>query len=786
MSFRPHRNSSTTVLLTLVVASLFALTTGVSRGQQGQPSKEKAPASKPLKQRSPETVARIETELVQIDVVVTDKAGKLVGDLKREDFQIFEDNKPQEITHFAVGNSTQPAVWLDTERQRAANRRGDTPGAVESHGRFIVLALDDLHLSPGSLMYAKRTMKKFVRDQLSGGDQTAIATTSGSLGLLQQFTSDRTVLDRAIDRLTVRQMSGMTPLFDVPQISDYQAELIDMGDHDALELAIQEILRQEPEMSSPPPGQGGGGRGGASGVGEVGGMSPRELAAQRAKSKARMMVAENANWTSSTLGSIEGIVRSLRDVPGRKIVVLVSDGFYMGGTSNSKHFDIRKITDAATRSGVVIYSLDARGLIATPPGGDASQPSPVDVGLPGVRSRIESSAADAKRDGMNALASDTGGFLVLNTNDLNAGIQRVLDENETYYVVAWEPATSFRDGRFRRIQVKLPGRPELRVRSRKGYFSPDDKETEEKLKTEAVLARKAKEDPTDKAVQKVRESQIRAGLTSLFPVRAIPVELAADYVDTAEMGQVAIVTAHIDADTLSFGALKDGKQSLLDVVTLVFDEKGKIAGNLSERLNLNLKPQLFDQVRRNGFTYRKLVPLKPGFHQVRLAIREEGSGLVGSATRWVEIPDPKLRKLTLSSVLLTTSLKDVQTAASVGYQPQPTQALRRFAIGTDVDFLLFAYNAQLKDGRTDLVLQTQVFSGSKLIYSSPLSKIPSEGAIDIARLPYAARLSLTGFEPGDYELRVVVIDRTSKQSADRRANFTVLSTQSRGETETQR
>ncbi len=768
MCLRPRRNSSTSVLLALVLALLLSPITRspwVALGQQTQPPK-------PSEQRQSETVARIETELVQIDVVVTDKAGKLVGNLTREDFQILEDNKPQQITHFAVGNSTQAAVWLDTAKTRAANRRGETPTVAESHGRYIVLALDDLHLSPSSLIYAKRTLHKFVRDQLGGGDQTAIATTSGSLGLLQQFTSDRAVLGRAIDRLTVRQMSGMTPLFDIPQISDYQAELIDLGDSDALELAVLEILRHEMPQGAPPPAQGGG-RGAGSAGGEVG-FSPRERAAQQARGKARMIVAQNANVTNSALISLEGIVRSLRDVPGRKIVVLVSDGFFMGGGLNGKHYDVRRIADAATRAGVVIYSVDARGLYVSIPGGDASQPMQMDVGNPGIRARIDSSALTAKMDGMNALATDTGGFLVKNTNDLNAGIQQVLDQNEIYYVVAWEPETSFRDGRFRKIEVKVPGRRELRVRSRKGYFSPDDKETEEKVRTEATLARKAKEDPTDKTVVKARESQMRAGLTSLFPMRAIPIEIAADYVDVADMGQVAIITAHVDAGALNFAPVKDShQQSLLDVVTLVFDEKGKVVGNLSERLNLSLRPQVFDSVRRNGFTYRKVVALKPGFHQVRLAIREEGSGMVGSATRWVEVPDIKTKKLTLSSLLMTTSLKDVQNVGNVEYEARPTQALRRFKVGTSVDFLVFAYHAQLVDGKTDLVLQTQVYSGSKLIYSSPLSKIPSEEAVDLQRLPYAARMSLTDFAPGDYELRVVVIDRVSKQSADRRANFTV-------------
>jgi hypothetical protein len=469
-------------------------------------------------------------------------------------------------------------------------------------------------------------------------------------------------------------------------------------------------------------------------------------------------------------------------MPGRKLLVLVSDGFFLGGMSFSKHYDLRRITDAATRAGVVIYSLDARGLIATPPGGDASQPSTPDVGMPGARSRIEQSAMDAKRDGMSALARDTGGFLVINTNDLNAGLQRVLDDNETYYVLAWEPETSYRDGRFRKIEVRIPGRPELRVRTRKGYFSPDDKERLEKEKAEAKAAEKARDKPDEKAIRAAREAkdaQLRTGLSSLFPLRAIPIELAADFIDTAETGTLSVVAAHIDAGQLNFSLRNNLHQTSLDVVTLVFDEKGKVAGNFSDRLNLSLKPELIDQVRRLGFTYRKLVPLKPGFYQVRFAVREEGSGRLGSATRWVEVADVSQKKLALSSVLLTSTIEDLKATgvpaaeAPTEYQPRPTQALRRFVVGRDVDFLIFAYNAQVSDGKVDLVVQSQVFSGSKLIYSTPLTRVMPDEGWDLQRIPYAARLSLDGFDPGEYELRLVVIDRLAKATADRRVNFTV-------------
>ena len=187
MSLWPRRHSNTSPMLTLVLASVFTLALPYpARTQQQQQQQQQRPS--PTRQQ--DTVARIETELVQIDVVVTGKDGKPVGDMKREDFHVMEDGKRQQISHFAVGSATQPALWLDTEKRRPRNTPEvavETP--VEQRGRYIVFAVDDLHISPANLMIAKQTLQKFVRDQFAGGDQAAIATSSGTLGLLQQFTS---------------------------------------------------------------------------------------------------------------------------------------------------------------------------------------------------------------------------------------------------------------------------------------------------------------------------------------------------------------------------------------------------------------------------------------------------------------------------------------------------------------------------------------------------------------------------------------------------------------------
>jgi VWFA-related protein len=780
MTLRPSRHFTIRIALyTLVLAFFWAPILGPGRpasakfqpAQSGQSQEQKN--QQPKKQDEP--LLRIETELVQIDVVVTDKQGKLARDLKRADFEVFDEGKKQEITHFAIGTATQPARWLTSEKRKPDEKSPADAVPVEIRaGRYLVIAVDDFHLAPENLLIAKRTLHRFIDNQMVAEDQMAIATTSGNIGMFQQFTNERDVLTRAIDRLNSQQRT-VTSSSDVPRITDYQAELIDTGDQEALELAVQEILRLEPMPMNQP---GGGGRGGLSAGGSNIGSSPRDRAIMQAQSRARSIVAQNANYTRATLSNLEGVIRNLRNLTGRKILVLLSDGFYLGGNSSSQIYDMRRIIDAATRAGVVIYSIDARGLVAIPPGGGASEPSGADdLNLPGARSRVETSAINAKLDGLNALSRDTGGTLFKNSNDLGLGLQRVLDANETYYVLAYEPSALYRDGRFHKIEVRIAGRPDLTVQTRKGYLA-----SSEKAGKTGDLAEKSSDKRKERSPEKIaqqekleKEKEMRQGLSSLFPLREIPVEMAVDFIEISAGNSGALVNLHFDPSQLDLRQVNGTHQGALDMMVALFDEKGNAAASVGEHINLNIRPERLELAIKKGFNYRRLVSLKPGFYQARVAIREEGSARMGSASKWVEVPDIGKKQLTLSGVLLSAGRDDQSDLqlANNAYIPQPSSASRRFKKDGAVEFMIFAYNAKVEKNTADLVIQSQVFSGSKLVFASPIAKITIPETADLQRIPYAARVTLDDFNPGTYELRVVVIDRLTKATAFRRVYFTV-------------
>lgn len=704
------------------------------------------------RQQDPGPAVRIETELVQIDVVVEDEKGQLVRNLKREDFQLTEDGKVQSLSYFSVGTSSRPARWLKGDRTAVPASGGTATESVIDTGRYLVLAIDDLHLSPGSLLTAKQALQRFIDQQISTSDQTSLITTSGTLGLYQQFTNERDLLRRAVSRLSVRERV-VTSSSDIPRITPYQAEMIDSNDPDSLELAVQETMAAL--------------------------RVDRRMATGMAQGRARQIVAENNSVTMATLSTLENVIRGLRNLPGRKVMVLVSDGFLLGGLREGRHYDVRRITDVATRAGVVIYSLDARGLVALPGELDASQPGAGGLIMPGVRSRLANGGIEAQRDGIYALAADTGGKAIFNNNDINLSLQKVLDDTEVYYLLAFEPTTSYRDGRYRKLEVKLPGYPKYKVRTRKGYFSPDDKQLAKIEREQAKLLEMARNSP--KEAVKLRDQQLRTGLSALTPVRDIAIGMTAGYLDTRDEGTSIDLSAHIDISGIELRNEGERHRAQLELVSIIFDESGRTVDNRSEKMELNLRNESLAEARRNGLGYRRLLKLKPGFYQARLLLRQEGTLRLGTANTWIEIPDLARQQFALSSIFLTPSDPRTEKGGLVNEDGQGSSnralVYRRFPHQGNLDFLVFAYNAKIgENGLPDAAIQTQLYAGSRLIYASPLGAFftpDKRQEIDPARLPYRARLDLSAFEPGSYELRVVVIDRVARSTIKRSINFEV-------------
>jgi hypothetical protein len=454
-------------------------------------------------------------------------------------------------------------------------------------------------------------------------------------------------------------------------------------------------------------------------------------------------------------------VRSLGSVAGRKLLVLVSDGFLMGRSTDPRAFDLRRIFDASSRAGVSVYALHSRGLSATPSGGDASQATIADQTSPATRDGYRRGGDLQERESMSLLAEGTGGFLVHGGNDLSLGLGRILRDSTSAYLLAYSPEYAARDGRFRSIEVKVSGHPGYTVRARKGYFAPDDRKPAAAVATATAEAR--------------RHEQLRNALASLVPLRGVPLQLSVDYVDLPPDGLQLVVRGYVDMTGVPFTRAGDRQVAELDVVGVVYNENGEIMGDIQAyRADLNLTPANYEQLLKEGLRYQKSVALKPGLYQVRLVARESSSSRVGSAFQWIEVPDLKAGTLALSSVFLyaeATAAGAPSPAPAAGTAGlRDVQAVRRFPPGASLYYRLYAYNpSRDAAGQTDVVLQSQVWAAGKLQGTSPVEPV----AFAEPTQAVSGRITLEGLAPGEYELRVLLVDRKANANVLRRVSFTV-------------
>jgi VWFA-related protein len=567
--------------------------------------------------RAPEQddVVRVSTDLVQTDVMVFDKDGHFVDGLKSDQFALKIDNKATPISFFervAAGKVSFDQNSRSSESAATGTASSSlTPNAVSTivRGRTVIFFVDDLHLAPASLVRTRQSLLDFIDRGMADNDQVAITSSSGQIGFLQQLTADRYALRSAVARLNFRGQPSKTDMFR-PPMSEYIAMKIRDGDRATMEYYMSEMMKQECYRSAP---------GGPYSC-YVSPQSMRQMVIERAN----MITMQAAPDTRNTLALLQGLMRTAAQLPGRKLMFLISDGFFLNDREMNSHDKIRKITDAAGRAGVVIYTLDARGIIGE--NFDVTNDRPMDGA--GFTTGLTSEHIAASQDGMNALAGDTGGRAFRNTNaPMSEWVDKVLDETANYYLVAWRPdSDEQKRGKFNHIEASIIGRPDLTVRMRAAYF---------KSAPLPVLSVKKK---TEKDPAKAREDDMRLVIDAPVAQTQIPTKLELRVGQMPGVGTQVMASININREALSFD-LKDGKQAAdLDIGGIFYDDKGKPVDSFVGRLRVFPVPDDAPPEKRKGVIYGFRAWLPPGLYQVRVGIRDVNSGRLGSAMEWIEIP----------------------------------------------------------------------------------------------------------------------------------------------------
>jgi VWFA-related protein len=716
-------------------------------------------------------VIRVSTELVQTEVMVFDKGGKFVDGLQRDQFELKVDGTPQPISIFdRVVSGSQKEEQLVSARNGqpvAANAPTDN---VE-RGRTVIFFIDDLHLSAGSVLKTREAILGFIEKEMRNTDQVAIASASGQIGFLQQFTDNKSVLRAAVGRVNHRPYT-VTDSGATMTMTEYSALKVDQGDHDAIEYYATQLLK---ETNFKIPGAGGVGppQGGSAitpqAPARTGFGMTRESAERMIKERANVMLKQSGNITNNTLLGLESLIRSSAQLPGRKLVFLLSDGFFLNDRNTGFGEKLKQITDAAVRSGAVIYSLDARGLVSMTDV-SSNRPDPE-----GHLSRSNQGELAASQDALYALAEDTGGRALLNSDALNGALTRALKETSNYYLLAWKPGTDDQKAKnYKRLDVSVIGHPELVVKLPKGYLQ-SQADSEMARADHASTAAPKNEPVAPKSV----DAEIRNALTAFAPRRGLPTVVSATFLDTPNNGLV--VTASVQAATagLDYGA-GDKDAAAIDLAGVVLNDQGKPAATFKTRLSVSH----LDAAQQGdaGVVYTYKTPLTPGLYQVRAATRDSKSGKVGSASQWIEIPDLSKHQLTLSSFLLGGQVIDVKPKPDAAKGPEAAAPQvqfsvdRRFKRSSQLSFWLFIYNAKRGANGTsapDIATQIEVFGNGQTIVKTPVRKIETTGMPDLQRIAYGGQFPLAALAPGRYELKVTITDQLANTSAFQLISFQV-------------
>ncbi len=561
-----------------------------------------APASADVAEMTTEEASvplRVLVNLVPVRVIVRDARGHAVATLHKEDFQLFQDGKPQIISNFSIerpDSSAHPAVPVVAAV--APNPAEPLPPAFLPPSRFVALLFDDALLNQQDLMRTRNATDKYLDSSVTPTDRVAIVTVSGRNQL--DFTDDIGKLHQALRNLQVDTVgAGVSSPTDCPPMQPYEADLIqNHRDEFAIDVATSDALVCSASPNPSPTG------------------APTAADVARAQSLATNMAArveqETSTQTENTLRRMREVLQRLSAMPGQRNLVLISPGFLY--TTHETEYS--EIIDRAIRESIFINTLDARGLYVPEIGPDISQsmvdPNPSNAGL---RSQWSITAQNRQSESLASFAEDSGGYAFHNNNDLNEGLREVAGAPEAYYFLAFVPQNFKYDGHYHALKVTLIPKDKLAVQARRGYYAPLHGES-----------------PAD-----VARRDIDDALFSQEEQHGVPVGLQTQYYKIGDDAKLSVL-AHVDLARVRFAKADGRNQDDLTVVAAIFDRDGNFVTGTQRVISMKLRDETFQRLSHSGVTVRTSFDLKPGDYVVRLVVRDSNAAALSAENGVVEIP----------------------------------------------------------------------------------------------------------------------------------------------------
>jgi VWFA-related protein len=595
-----RRVSCPTLLLILILLPCVKLPAQSSTAQEAPPKiepQQTTPSQKPPTNQSAEVSSydtqatfKVRVNLVLARVVVRDALGKVVGNLRKEDFQLFDNGKPQVISAFSVETPQSHAALPVTQAAEGEPEASPEATAKITAGlpqRFVSILFDDEHLAMQDSVFVRSAATRLF-GALAASDRVGVYTTSGQVS--QEFTDDRELINKALLGIVPRASFG-GPDHGCPEIGYYQADLIEVKrDTQALGVATEDAIQ----------------------CAFQGNRSMMAQAQSLAQSAAASALAAGDSHTELTYRRFEEAIRRLSGMPGQRVMIFVSPGFIFSTLTLGP----TDIIDRATRANIVINTMDARGLYTPDVLGDIADPPQDSRRTVGYKASYRVVSQSAQSQVLGELADGTGGTYFHNRNDLDEGFRQAGAAPAISYLLAFSPQNLKLDGRFHVLKVSLTNKLKYSVQARRGYYAP---------RTAA--------DPVETAKREIEEA-----LFSQDEIRDLPLELHTQFFKKDEAEARLAVVTHLDLRSIRFRKADGRNRDDLTLATAIFDENGKFVTGGEKIVEMRLLDTTVDRLGRSGITVKSSFDVKPGTYLVRQVVRDSEGAQMAARNGAVVIP----------------------------------------------------------------------------------------------------------------------------------------------------
>jgi len=589
------------LLASLPGATLCAQSTQSTSSQTPEPSSgTSAPTTPPsnssdstqeVNTRDSATPFSVRVNLVPIRVVVRDAHGQAIPNLRQDDFRIFEDGKPQLISHFSVETPAPAAQPLPETSSSHPAESEKAPAVLARPARFVALLFDDVHLPFGELARIRNIADDYVKSSFQPSDRFAIFTISGQSQT--DFTDDRAKLHEALQGVQPRPVTAgsATGIGECPSINYLQADLI-INQHDlqATTVATRDALACQFNNN----------------------QQFLSAAQGTAQAMALHILSTADVQTQYSFQRLKEIVRRMTALSGQRLIVLMSPGFLIP----NREYDLSEVIDSAARSNITISTLDARGLYTVDALPDVSAKPTGDPTLSGFHTSYRFQQESRQSDVLWSVANGTGGQGFANSNDLAEGFRRLVATPETSYLIGFVPQNLKYDGHFHSLKVALTSKEKYTVQARSGFYAPKRLET-----------------PADAVKQEIEEAVL-----SQEEQHGLPIQLHTQYYKVDATDAKLAILAHVDIGRIRFDKLDGRNKNDLTIVAALFDRNGNFVTATEKVLEMRLRDTTLERLSHTGVTVKTSFDVKPGAYLVRLVVRDSQAAQLSAENGVVEIP----------------------------------------------------------------------------------------------------------------------------------------------------